>query len=101
VTDNPNMNADPRNQAISAAADGVPFFTDQNSANGWVVVLYPENGPVNISRDNPHAHMSCLAPSEFLKEDDTGKIVLVKKYVKNTRIRSTSHDLLQYVVNYS
>ena len=79
VQDNPNINSDPRNQAISGAADGVPFFKDRNAANGWPFVLYPESAPVGVSRSNPDAHMVGLAPSEYLDEDEDGKTVLVKK----------------------
>jgi hypothetical protein len=79
VTENASMNADPRNQAMSGAADGVPFFKDRNAANGWPFVLYPENGPVGVSRRPPDAHMVGLVPSEYLTEDDEGRRVLVKK----------------------
>ena len=79
VIENSNINADPRNQAVSAAADGVPFFKDRNAANGWPVVLYPENGPVGVSRSNEHAHMACLAPGEYLSENADGKRLIVKK----------------------
>ena len=79
VMENSNINADPRNQAVSAAADGVPFFKDRNAANGWPVILFPENAPEGVSKSNPHAHMSGLAPGEFLSEDKEGKRVLIKK----------------------
>jgi hypothetical protein len=79
VQDNPNINADPRNQAISGAADGVPFFKDRNAANGWPFVLFPESSPVGVSRSNPDAHMVGLVPSEYLTEDEDGKTLLVKK----------------------
>jgi hypothetical protein len=79
VLENENMNQDARNQAFSAAADGVPFFKDRNAANGWPVVLYPENGPLGVAVANDHAHMVCLVPSEYLEEDAEGKTVLVKK----------------------
>jgi hypothetical protein len=81
VQDNPNINADSRNQAITGAADGVPFFKDRNAANGWPFVLYPESAPVGISSSNEDAHMVGLVPSEYLTEDEDGKVVLVKKYV--------------------
>jgi hypothetical protein len=79
VIENSNISADPRNQAISGAADGVPFFKDRNAANGWPTVLYPEGAPEGVADSNPHAHMVCLAPSEYLSEDDEGKRVLIKK----------------------
>jgi hypothetical protein len=79
VMENSNINADPRNQAVSAAADGVPFFKDRNAANGWPVVLFPESAPEGVSGSNPHAHMVGLVPSEYLSEDEEGKRVLVKK----------------------
>jgi hypothetical protein len=88
VLENNNINAESRNQAISAAADGVPFFKDRNAANGWPFVLFPENAPVGVSRSNSHAHMVGLVPSEYLTEDEDGKRVLVKKYV----IITTCHD---------
>jgi len=82
--DNPNINADARHQVFSAAADGVPFFKDRNAANGWPVVLFPENGPEGINRDNDHAHMVALAPSEYWAEDEDGVRVIVKKYAHDT-----------------
>jgi hypothetical protein len=80
VLDNKNINADPRHQAISAAADGVPFFKDRNAANGWPVVLYPESGPVGVAASNEDAHMVGMVPSEYWDEDEEGKKVLKKKY---------------------
>ena len=77
--ENSNINRDPRNQAISGAADGVPFFKDRNAANGWPVVLFPENAPAGYAHSNPHAHMVSLTPGEFLTENEEGKRVLVKK----------------------
>jgi hypothetical protein len=77
--ENSNINGDPRNQAISAAADGVPFFKDRNAANGWPIVLFPESAPVGVSRSNAHAHMVGLVPGEYLTEDEDGKRVLKKK----------------------
>jgi hypothetical protein len=77
--ENNNMNADARNQAFSAAADGVPFFKDRNAASGWPVVLYPENAPVGASRSNEDAHMVGLVPSEYLTEDANGKQLTIKK----------------------
>jgi hypothetical protein len=78
VMENPNINADPRNQALSAAADGVPFFKDRNAANGWPVVLYPESAPVGTATSNEDAHMVGIVPREYWDEKD-GKKVLVKK----------------------
>lgn len=79
VTENSNINADPRNQAVSAAADGVPFFKDRNAANGWPFVMYPESAPLGVSRTNEEAHMVGLVPGEYLTEDDSGRTVIVKK----------------------
>lgn len=79
VMENSNINSDPRHQAVSAAADGVPFFKDRNAANGWPVVMYPESAPVGVASSNDDAHMVGLAPSEYLTEDGEGKRVLVKK----------------------
>jgi hypothetical protein len=79
VQNNPNINQDRRNQAISGAADGVPFFKDRNAVNGWSFVLYPESAPVGVSRTNEDAHMVGLVPSEYLDEDEDGKVKLVKK----------------------
>jgi hypothetical protein len=79
VQENPNINADRRHQAMSGAADGVPFFKDRNAANGWPFVVYPESAPVGVSRTNEDAHMVGLAPSEYLDEDENGKVVIVKK----------------------
>lgn len=79
VMENSNINADPRNQAVSAAADGVPFFKDRNAANGWPFVMYPESAPPGVSRSNEDAHMVGLVPSEYLDEDEDGKRITVKK----------------------
>ena len=90
VMENSNINSDPRHQAISAAADGVPFFKDRNAANGWPFVLYPESGPVGVASSNDDAHMVGLVPSEYLIEDAEGKRLIVKKYV------TTIHYLTHY-----
>jgi hypothetical protein len=79
VMENSNINADLRNQAISAAADGVPFFKGGKAANGWPVALFPESAPEGVSKSNPHANMVGLVPSEFLTEDEDGKRGLKKK----------------------
>ena len=81
VMENSNINSDPRHQAISAAADGVPFFKDRNAASGWPwpFVLYPESGPVGVASSNDDAHMVGLVPSEYLTEDADGKRLIVKK----------------------
>ena len=78
--ENNNINSDPRHQAVSAASDGVPFFKDRNAANGWPVVMYPENGPVGVASSSDDAHMVGLVPSEYLTEDAEGKRQLIKKY---------------------
>jgi hypothetical protein len=93
VMENSNINADPRNQAVSAAADGVPFFKDRNAANGWPFVMYPENAPVGVSRNNEHAHMVGLVPGEYLTEDEDGKKLLVKKYVHH-HAHLIQHELM-------
>jgi hypothetical protein len=41
--------------------------------------LYPEDAPLGVSRAEQDAHMVGLVPSEYLKEDEDGKTVLVKK----------------------
>lgn len=75
-----------------AASDGVPFFKDRNAANGWPVVMYPENGPVGVASSNDDAHMVGSAPSEYLTEDEEGKRQLVKKYAhKLTHDMTTDH----------
>lgn len=79
MTNNANINADPRHQGFSACADGVPFFKDRNAANGWPVALFPESAPPNVARDPAHAHMVALVPSEFLEEDEHGVMKIRKK----------------------
>ena len=100
MQENPNINADPRNQAISGAADGVPFVKDRNAANGWPFVLYSESAPVGVSRSNEDAHMVGLVPSEYLTKDNDGKVLIVKKYVciehtKHARCRTLARVLCE------
>jgi hypothetical protein len=78
VTENSNINADRRNQAVSASTDGVPFFKDRNAANGWPVSVWPDNAPLGKNRDNAHAHMAMLVPSEYWIVDSEGRNILKK-----------------------
>jgi hypothetical protein len=79
VLRNPKMRGDRRNQAISGACDGVPFFKDRNAAGGWVTVLHAENCPPGIARSPYFSHMVALAPSNFLRVDEDGNVKTIKR----------------------
>lgn len=85
VTDNPNMAADARNQALSLSADGLPYFKDQNSAGGWAVSIINENlAEGNMGHTSAFIHLACLAPSEYTSQARAGApIVKTKRYVHN------------------
>ena len=79
VVDNPNINADPRNQGLAAGCDGIPFFKDKNSRNGWPFVVTDENLPTGAYRKNQHQHMFALVPSEEMRYDVHGTAYTHKK----------------------
>lgn len=82
VTDNPNINSDARNQALSLSADGLPYFKDQNSAGGWAVSLINENlAEGNMGHNASFVHLACLVPSDYLSQASSkAKIVKTKRY---------------------
>ena len=91
VVRNQKMASDSRNQAISGACDGVPFFKDRHAAGGWVFVLHPENAPPGVARSMEFSHMVALAPSTYQSSTEDGRIVTRKKFV-------FLHDLVQYTL---
>jgi hypothetical protein len=78
VTENPSINADRRNQALSVSADGMPYFKDMNSTNGWIVSVIAEAlGEGNLGHHVGYVHLAALAPSEYLTQ--AGRDVLKTK----------------------
>jgi hypothetical protein len=72
VTENPNINADSRHQALAAGCDGIPFHKDKQASSGWPFVITSESLPVGAYRKNQHQHMFALAPSEEIRYDEHG-----------------------------
>ena len=64
VTDNPNINQDSRNQAISLSADGVPLFKDRNAGSAWPFVVRTHCLPDGLASDLAYVHMIAFEMSE-------------------------------------
>jgi hypothetical protein len=79
VTDNPNISADARHQALAAGCDGIPFHKDKNASSGWPFVITAENAPLGAYRKNQHQHMFALAPSDEIRHDDNGNTYVHKR----------------------
>jgi NAD-dependent dihydropyrimidine dehydrogenase PreA subunit len=85
VTSNPNINSEPRNQALSLSADGLPYFKDRQSAGGWAVSLTDEClAEGNMAHNASFVHMAVLVPSEYYSQvKATAKIVKTKRYTNH------------------
>jgi hypothetical protein len=82
VTDNPNINSDPRNQAITMSADGVPLFKDRNAGSAWIFVTRASVLPDALQTGLAYVHMNAFEMSEHKTWDDVSKTVIkVKRYV--------------------
>jgi hypothetical protein len=79
VTENPNINADCRHQALAAGADGIPLHKDKQASSGMPFVVTAENTPVGAYRKNQHQHMFALAPSEERRYDVHGNAYTFKR----------------------
>jgi hypothetical protein len=82
VTNNPNINQDSRNQAISLSADGVPLFKDRNAGSAWPFVARSHNLPDGLSGDLAYVHMVAFEMSEHLdwKTEEPEHVFKVKRY---------------------
>jgi hypothetical protein len=85
VTDNPNINADCRHQALAAGCDGIPFHKDKNASSGWPFVITAENCPTCAYRKNQHQHMFALAPSDEIRYDVNGHTYVHKRDPPNVQ----------------
>ena len=83
VKENPNMNSDSRNVALSGSCDGVPYFKDRNAMSGWPFVLTDENLPPGLCKTTAHAHMVSLAPAFYKTNGEDSKIDYIKKDPKS------------------
>lgn len=87
MVDNPNINADSRNQGLIASTDGVPYFKDLNSASGWPVVVRSANLPHGLWNDYSYCHLSALIPSEFVQDKTR-----IKRYISRLQFCVSSHN---------
>lgn len=69
MTNNPNINNDPRHQAITLAADGVPLFKDLNAGSAWIFVARSANLPDGLSAALSNVHMTAFEMSDHLTAD--------------------------------
>jgi hypothetical protein len=83
VTDNPNISADIRHQALVGGCDGIPFHKDKHASSGWPFVITTENAPIGAYRKNQHQHMFALAPSDEIEYDKNGNTFVFKRDPKS------------------
>lgn len=57
VTNNPNINSDPRHQAITISADGVPLFKDRNAGSAWPFIARTHTLEDGLSLNLAYTHM--------------------------------------------
>ena len=83
VLQNPNISADPRNQAVVLSTDGMPFFKDIKCRSGWPVLMRSAMLPDGLWNAQPYTHMLAFQASDYLDEDSTSKtgVVRVKRCV--------------------
>ena len=83
VADNPNINADVRNQAVILSSDGMPFFKDMGCRSGWPILMRSAMLPPGLWNSNAYTHMIAFQASDYLVNDakQGGLLVRVKRYV--------------------
>lgn len=80
VLQNPNMNRDPRNQAVILSMDGMPLFKDQSCRSGWPIVMKSAMLPDGLCNAQANTHMIAYQASDYLEVDPvSGKFVRVKR----------------------
>jgi hypothetical protein len=81
VTNNPQINVEPRNQALVGMADAIPLFRDMNARGVVPIALRQANQPDSISKLFTNIHLCGLYPCDYWVIDDgTG---LFKRQKKN------------------
>ena len=78
VTQNRNISKDPRNQAISIAADGVPLFKDRNAGSAWPFCARSHCLPDGLVSELSYTHMIGFEMSQHLTWDDDAPFVDIK-----------------------
>ena len=83
VVSNPNINADPRHQAVILSSDGMPYFKDMGCRSGWPILMRSAMLPAGLWNSQAYTHMYAFQASDYLENDatDGGKIVRVQRYV--------------------
>ena len=79
VLDNPNINDDPRHQAVHLASDGVPLFSDKHFKNGEAIVIRSANLPDHLSIRPEMCHLSCFIEGKYKTQRDDGTVEIVIK----------------------
>jgi hypothetical protein len=81
VVSNPNINADPRNQAVILSSDGMPYFKNLGCRSGWPVLMRSAMLPAGLWNSMGYTHMFAFQASDYLENDKTmgGKIVRVQR----------------------
>jgi hypothetical protein len=69
VTTNPQINCDPRNQALIGMADGIPIFKDKNSRGVVPIAMRQANLPDSLSKRFNHIHLAALYPCDYWIQD--------------------------------
>ena len=82
VLDNPNINADARNQAVHIASDGVPLFKDKHFKNGEAIVMRDANLPDALNSLPAMCHLSCFVESKYKTQKDDGTVEITIRYLR-------------------
>ena len=81
VLQNPNIRADPRNQAVVLSTDGMPFFKDIKCKSGWPILMRSGVLPDGLWNAQPYTHMIAFQASDYYdKDEETGEVGRVKRY---------------------
>ena len=70
MTNNPNINADRRHQAITGSSDGIPLFRDKNAVSAWPFVLKNALLPDGLANEMCYAHLAALVECSYLSAQD-------------------------------
>jgi hypothetical protein len=81
VLDNPNINDDPRHQAVHLASDGVPLFGDKHFKNGEAIVMRSANLPDYLNIRPEMCHLSCFVEGKYKSQSDDGTVQISIKYI--------------------
>jgi hypothetical protein len=107
VIDNPNINNDNRNQAITVSADGVPLYKDRNAGSAWPFVARTHTLEDGLSLNLAYTHMFGFEMSEYKTWDTHDmEVIRVKQESKSfdPLLTRMTDDLLEgqktgYLIN--